>query len=391
MKASRRLRILQIVGTDTGGAWFFDQVSSLVDRGYDIVAVVPGNGPLTKRLKDHGIATTVIPFKGFGFQDLMRVGHAQLSLIKLVRRFKPDIIHSHLLKAIIMGRLAGTLGRTPIQISQIPGTVHLDIKWLRLIDRMTLPLDDLVIGSCKAIAARYSALGAKNVAVNYYGCHVHDIDPLTSGDRFRREFAIADGMAMIGMIAHMYPTNAVSYRDIGVKGHEVFIDAAGDLAQIMPNLEFFIVGDELIGNGSYRARLESQARGRGLGDRMHFTGHRDDIPNVIAAMDILVNPSLSESASYSMIEALLMQRGVIATNVGGLPDTIQHNETGLLVEPRDPVALRDAMVYLVNNPTERARMGTEGRVRVLERFDIEHTVDELERIYMNALLGSTHA
>ena len=94
---------------------------------------------------------------------------------------------------------------------------------------------------------------------------------------------------------------------------------------------------------------------------------------------------MEESASYAMVEALLMERGVVASNVGGLPDTVQHGETGLLVPPGDPSALAAAVTELLADPGRRREMGRLGRARCLRQFDISTTVASLEAIYRQAL------
>lgn len=157
----------------------------------------------------------------------------------------------------------------------------------------------------------------------------------------------------------------------------------------MPGTHVFVVGDERMGNGEYRRRLEASGDTLGVSQNLHFTGHRTDIPAVLAAMDVVVSPSMEESACYAMVEALLMRRGVVASNVGGLPDTVQHGETGLLVPPGDPVALAAAVSDLLADPAWRLEMGSRGRERCLRRFDLRATVAEVEAIYMRGLSDLT--
>src|SRR6266545_5679890 len=119
--------------------------------------------------------------------------------------------------------------------------------------------------------------------------------------------------------------------------------------------------------------------------RLWFTGYRSDIASVMAGLDVVVNPSLEESACYTMVEALLMRRGVVASNVGGLPDTVQHGETGLLVPPGDPAALAVAVTELLADPGRRRTMGRWGRERCLRKFDINATVAQVEALYRDGL------
>ncbi len=381
----RPLRILQITATATGGAWFRDQVTGLAALGHTVRAVLPGEGPLARQLRAAGIGVTVVPFGGSRMRQLPRIVTAEARLVRLIREFGPDVIHAHLLKAVISGRLAGLAAPPALGVSQLPGTVHLRSPLLRWLDRATLLADDLVLGSCQAIASQYRAMGARRVAVSYYGCDVHRFDPRTPGAAFRREFGLTRDTPTAGMLAHMYPTRLRAFQAAGVKGHEVFLDAAPLILARVPGARLFVIGDELSGDGGYRRRLEARAAALGLADRVIFTGHRADVAALLAGLDVVAVPSISESASYALVEALLMERGVVASDVGGLPDTVRHGETGLLVPPGDPAALAAAVVRLLADPAKRRQLGRQGRSRCLRQFDIEATVAQLAALYRSAL------
>ena len=381
----RQLRILQVTATSVGGDWFLDQVTGLARLGHTVHTVLPREGPLPGRLRDAGIPVEIVSFQGKRVQQVPRVTAAELRLLRLVRAFRPDVIHAHLLKAVLSCRLAALGYRHALRVSQVPGTVHLHSPLLRWLDQATLSRDDVVIGSCQAIASQYRAMGARTVAVSYYGCDVRKVDPRTTGEAFRREFGLADGTPTVGMVAHMYPSRMRAFRGTGVKGHEVFLDAAPLILQRSPDARLFVVGDELAGGGGYRRKLEARATDLGLGGRVHFTGHRTDIGRVLAGLDVVVNPSLAESASYAMVEALLMEKGVVASDVGGLPDTVRHGDTGLLVPPANPVALADAVTELLADPGKRREMGRRGREHCLRQFDITATVASVQAVYRQAL------
>jgi glycosyltransferase involved in cell wall biosynthesis len=383
--ADRPLRILQVTATAAGGAWFRDQVTGLAALGHTVRAVVPAEGPLTEQLRAAGVPVSVVPFGGSRLVQLPRIAAAEARLARLARAFGPDVIHAHLLKAVISGRLAGLAARPALRVSQLPGTVHLRSPLLRWLDVATLAADDLVIGSCQAIAEQYRAMGARRVAVSYYGCDVHRLDPATSGAAFRREFGLAETTPTVGMLAHLYPTRLRAFQAAGVKGHEVFLDAAPLILARVPDARLFVVGDELTGDGGYRRGLEARAAALGLAGRVTFTGHRDDVAAVLAGLDVVAVPSLSESASYAAVEALLMERGVVASDVGGLPDTVRDGETGLLVPPADTAALAAAVVRLLADPAWRRRLGRRGRARCLRQFDVGATVAQLAGLYRSAL------
>ncbi|WP_240474220.1 glycosyltransferase family 4 protein [Intrasporangium chromatireducens] len=180
----------------------------------------------------------------------------------------------------------------------------------------------------------------------------------------------------------MYPTRAKSFQEVGVKGHETFIDAAALARTKNEHLRFFIVGDEFVGDGSYRRALQRRAENRGVS--IEFLGHLDSMSDFLPAMDILSNPSVSESASYTVIEAALARRPVAATDVGGLTDSVIHGETGILVPAKDAQSLADAFLQLADDAGLRERLGQAGRRHVISRFDIATTTSDLERVYAEA-------
>jgi len=382
------LRILQVTATHVGAEWFYDQVTGLARLGHTVHAVLPGHGPLAERLRAAGIPAEVIPFKGQRPHQLLRVGAAEVRLLRLIRAFTPDVIHAHALKAALCCRLAALGHRPAVRVTQWPSILHRYTPWFSWPDRCTLRLDDVEIGSCQAIAEQYQAMGARTVAVSYYGCAVHRLDPETSGTTFRREYGIADDTPTVGMVARIQSSRLRAFREIGIKGHEVFLDAAPLILDQVPAARLFVVGDSITGDVVYRRDLEARAVALRVADSVHFIGWRSDIAPVLAGLDVAVNPSLQESACGTMVEALLMRKGVVASNVGGLPDTIQHGKTGLLVPPADPAALAAAVTELLTDPARRLEMGTLGREHCLRRFNIDTTVAELENIYRLALRAS---
>ncbi|MFF7892624.1 glycosyltransferase family 4 protein [Streptomyces sp. NPDC007907] len=379
--------MLQITSVAVGGSWFHDQVRGLAELGNDVCAVLPREGPLADRLREvPGVRVEIIPFgvpHRMGQLPGLAAGHWRL--LRFVRDYKPDVIHSHLIIAKLVARMVSFAYRPALVVSQVPGLVHLRIAPFRILERLSLRRDDLVIGSCRAIAHRYQAMGARSVAVSYYGCDVHRFDPATSPDAFRREFGLTDDTPAVGMVAYMYPSKLREFRQVGVKGHEVLIDAVPLIIRQHPGARFFVIGDELVGDGEYRRELERRAARLGVADRIRFTGFRSDISAVMAGLDVLVNPSMEESACYAVVEALLMRKGVVATDVGGLPDTVQHGRTGLLVPPADPPALAQAVNALLADPAARLRMACRGRELALRRFDIDETVSQVNELYHQAL------
>jgi glycosyltransferase involved in cell wall biosynthesis len=383
--ASRPLRVLQVTTMPVGAEWFFDQVTGLAGLGHTVCAVFPETGPLVGRLRSAGIRVEVIPFQGKHPRHLARIAAAEWRLMRLMRSFRPDVIHAHLLKAAVSSRLASLGYRPALRVNQLPGVLHLHSPLLRWADRLTLFRDDIVVGSCEAIASQYRAMGARSVAVSYYGCDVHRFNPLLPPATFRHEFGLADATPTVGIVGRLCPTGMRGFREVGFKGHEVFLDAVPLILSEIPGAHFFVVGDDHAGIGAYRRNLAARAADLGVSTNVHFTGWRSDIPNVLAGLDVSVSASLEESACYAVVEALLMKCGVVATNVGGLPDTVCDGQSGILVPPGDRRQLAAAVVKLLADPALREQMGSHGREHCLRRFDIAATVASVDAIYRSGL------
>jgi glycosyltransferase involved in cell wall biosynthesis len=172
-----------------------------------------------------------------------------------------------------------------------------------------------------------------------------------------------------------------------VKGIHCFLAAAALVSTDHPEARFLVVGD-----GPLRADLEALGKRLGLGDRVRFAGFRSDIGETMGAVTISVVPSQSEGLSNVLLESMAASLPVVATRVGGTPEVIQHERSGLLVPPRDPAALAVAIGFLLSNPERAAALGRAGRRRVERRFQLGRMVGETERLYEEMLLraGQSH-
>jgi len=379
------LRVLQVCGVTDGGTWFTDQVIELTRRGHHVEAVVSGAGSAMHRLEEAGVPVHVLPFRGYRVRDLPRVCRALWKLRRLIASGQFDIVHSHLLKSSVLCRIAAL--KLPVRlVSQVPGIIHLSSPILRLIDLTTLRRDDLLLASCTSFEQTYRALGVPHTAVAFYGCNTDLLNPLATGDSFREEVGLSSREVAVGMVAYMYPTRLKAFRAIGIKGHEVFIDAARTVSLRNPCARFFIVGDEFLGDGHYRESLEDRAADLVSLGILSFLGHRTDMERILAGMDILVNPSLSESGGGTVIEASLMNRPVVASAVGGLLDSVVPGVTGLLVEPGNSAELAVAIEQLILHPAMRESFGVAGRPHVKALFDLGRAVSSVEASYARVLM-----
>jgi glycosyltransferase involved in cell wall biosynthesis len=165
-----------------------------------------------------------------------------------------------------------------------------------------------------------------------------------------------------------------------VKGHPDFVEAAGLIADEFPGLRFVVIGGETLQTG-LRQALEERVRALGLTDRFEFTGFRHDVPALISAVDLVVLPSRSEGLPLAALETMACGRPLIATPVGGVPEAVIDNETGVLIPPADAGALAAAMTRLLRNPALATQLGLAGLNRIRGRFTIQAFAESVQALY----------
>jgi glycosyltransferase involved in cell wall biosynthesis len=182
----------------------------------------------------------------------------------------------------------------------------------------------------------------------------------------RRELGLADGTAAVGLVARL---------DHWGKGHKEFFTALASLKDRYP------VQGLVIGGGRRETEMRQLAVEMGLEERVRFLGQRDDVPDLLAALDIFVLPSHSEGVSLALLEAMAAGLPVIASRVGGLPEVVTDGDTGLLIPPQDPEALAAALARLLDEPAWAKKLGENARRQVEENFSLERLGREINEIY----------
>ena len=197
------------------------------------------------------------------------------------------------------------------------------------------------------------------------------------------EYGFAPGAPLVGVVARLEPE----------KGHRTLLEAWPLVLEEVPAARLLVVGE-----GSLREELETLARERGLlgdedasipvgtrgaprGARVIFTGEREDVPAVTAALDVAVLPSYREAQGLAILEAMALRRPVVATRVGGIPEVVEDEVTGLLVPPRDRQALAAAIVRLLTDHPLADTLARAGHDVVYERFCLERMVEAIQEIY----------
>ncbi|MEE8571749.1 MAG: glycosyltransferase, partial [Gemmatimonadota bacterium] len=193
----------------------------------------------------------------------------------------------------------------------------------------------------------------------------------------RRKLGLNSTGPVIGVVAYLRPD----------KGHQVLLRAMPEIVRQHPDCVLLVVGD-----GSQRSALESMTTAHSIEASVRFLGAREDIPDVLSALDVFCLPSVrNEGVPHSVLQAGAAGLPVVATAVGGIPEAVIDGKTGIVVPPGDPHSLAEALVALLADPESRDRMGHAGRRHVKDVFSLREMLDRTESAYEAALLaGAAH-
>jgi glycosyltransferase involved in cell wall biosynthesis len=344
-----------------------------------IGATGPGEGSFEARAHERGLDVRSIPGLGPVPRPLDDL-RALVALMRHVRRFRPDIVHTHTAKAGILGRLAArlTLGRAPIVIHTYHGHVLRGYfgprteAVYRLLERVLGRLSTRLIGVSPATVDELVDL---RVAPR------RQFTALPIGLDLERFFAVgpaADGLR--GALGAGPDTLIATFvgRLVPIKRVDVLIDAVEQARARGADVRLAIVGD-----GELRAALEAQAAP--LGDAVAFLGFRDDIAEIAAATDLAVLSSDNEGTPVALIEAAAAGVPALATEVGGVADIVLDGQTGLLVAPGDVEGLAAALVRAAGDRAGLRRMGAAAREHVAARYGAARLVDDIDGLYTELL------
>lgn len=363
--------------------WALHTPRFLARRGHRVVMACPSDSPMARLAHAAGmdVCTWQAPRR---LKDVRMVRSAIDALYRLFRQHRPDVVVYYALPISLWARLAARLASAPVRLFKPPSLWDLELWPYRLAEYATAWMDSAILASSRALVRYYerAPIARRAVILSYYGFPLDRFDPTLSGAAVRQELGISPAAPVVTTVAHLIPPIRRFDPHYGIKGHEVLIRAARDVAARLPSVRFLIVGGEPEGaDGAYEASLKQLAHIAGVNRHVIFIGKRSDIPAILAASDAAAVPSLSENVGGA-VEPLLMERPVVASAVGGLPDVVRDGETGYLVPPRDAGALADALLHLLSlPPATRRAMGRRGRAIVQELFDIERVALAEERIF----------
>lgn len=299
-----------------------------------------------------------------------------LRLIQIIRNWKPEIVHSHMVHANILARLANPLTSKSLLICTAHNTDE-GGRFRELAYRLTDPLSDLTTQVSQAGIERYIRIGAVPQSKIRYipnGVDIELFHPnMEARSRVRRELNLQKTFIWLAV-----------GRFCIQKDYSNMIQAFSLVAQKQKEARLLIVGD-----GPMRPEIEKLARNQDIKDQIIFLGTGCDICELMKSSDAYVMSSAWEGMPMVLLEASATGLPIVATNVGGIADLVEDGETGFLVPPKNPDALSEAMIHLMDcSKEERRRMGELGRQNIEASYSIEHVVDMWEELFRELLLLS---
>ncbi len=321
----------------------------------------PHHNHLEKRLDDAGVEV-----RSLG----KRLGPDPRMLWRLereIRSFAPDVLHTH---CYVLGYLAPLLAtwRTPSVHTCHTLAQHETGRLGRALYRLAFRTGTVPIAISTQVAQSMNQVfGIQRMPVILNGIPVHRFaTPQTPPDAWRRREGFGEDDFLIAIVGRLSEE----------KNHPLLLDAFARVAHQMPRAQVVVVGD-----GAQRASIEALAETLSIRDRTHLLGQRDDIADVLHAADVLVLSSTFEGIPLTVQEAMATGTPVIATAVGGVPELVVHNQTGVLVPSEDSDALGRALLRMETEPAWRAELGVRACSEATARFDIVGATRAYERVY----------
>lgn len=366
------INVLHVIGTlQLGGAE--NQVATLVP--------FLSNGRYTVHvccLHREGVHADVLRARGINVISLnMRLRYWPIAVYKLYRLIKQlqiQIVHTHLYGSGIWGRSVGKLADVPVIMSTEQGMTLWKKRHHLIIEGFVNRFTDKIIAVSEDIRQRritYENVPPEKIVVIPNAVDIRKFHKTNGSEQIRAQLGLSTSSIVVGTVARLVPPKRLDY----------FLEAARIVCEVMPRVHFLIVGD-----GPLRSELEDRARQLGLlSNSVQFLGSRQDVAELLAALDIFVLSSEREGLPVSMLEAMAASKPIIVTSVGGIPEVIQNGYNGILVSPHNPSALANAIMDLIENNATREAIAQQGYQTVNTRFSAMAVSRQIASLYDNLL------
>ena len=306
---------------------------------------------------------------------------ALLDLSIFLKKNPYHIVHTHNSKAGILGRLAAKLAGVPVIVHTVHGFAFHDQEpvWrqrlFRHLERLGSRWCDKMIFISQPLidwALEERITEKEKIEKIYSGIQLDQFHPVTVDVKMknRERWQLKKEEDVVGIISKLWKG----------KGHITLIEAFKVVKQRIPNARLVIVGE-----GDLYSELLRVVNENGLRESVLFTGFQMDVSEILSTFDVAVLPSFFEGMGRVLLEAMAMEKPVVASRVGGIPDLVKHNVNGLLINPGDVTELANALEKILTDSELAGKIGKEGRKRIQEQFSSEVMVRSIHRVYQDLL------
>jgi glycosyltransferase involved in cell wall biosynthesis len=383
---------------DLGGA----EVSILtflrhMDRSrFDVTVILPSLGPFSRSLDAIGIPIKIVHLPS----DLVRLkrGKALRSFLILIaslvtlklfwlklwiylKRNDFNLILTNTVKAHLYGSIPARLCSLPLlwrfhDVLSPPDFSPVLIRAISFFGKR-FPEKILPVSNTAREHLIQNGVPDQKVEVIFNGVNSELFEFNKDFNDIRKEYHLAETVMLVGCIGRIIPQ----------KGQKVLLEAIPGVLQRYPETFFLIIGDVFHGEEAYRKELFEIIEQNNLTKKVRLTGFREDMRDVLRSLDIVVFPSVSpEAFPLTLLEAMILKRTVIASNIGGVKEIILDGLNGVLVEPNRPEQITEKILYLFDHPAVCDRMGEKAKERVEQEFSLKDYVQAMEKAFREAVV-----
>ena len=371
------MKSLHILHTEAATGWggqeirVYQETALLLERGHRVSLVCNAGSPLEEHCRS--LSNTQFNFMGISMERATNLG-SFVALYRYISKINIDVIHTH---SSVDSWLAGVVGK----FSGVPVVrtrhVSLPVKDFFPNHLLYSYIPERILtsgGMISSIVKQIRCVDSSRVVSVPAGVDLRRFNPNISGKKIREELKVDPKQSLVGKIGVLR----------GWKGHNYFLEAIPLILQKISDVRFVIVGD-----GPGFEEIKSKVRVAGLDDRVTLLGHREDIPEIMAALDVQVLASFAGEGTPQVIpQAFAMKTPVVATRIASIPELFGNGERGILVEPKNALSIAEGVLKLMSNPALSNRLVENASGYCREELTIDKMMDATIAIYEEVVSAS---